>query len=113
MGLYQDNISTQLLIENGGMSSGKRTKHIKAKFFFIKNRVDKGVIKVMDCPTKEMWADMLTKPLQGMAFQTMRAELMNRRNYFELAGSIFTIDWANTTNILTWRNRQVTQHNQD
>ncbi len=24
-----------------------------------------------------MWVDVLTKPLQGMAFQTMRAELMN------------------------------------
>jgi hypothetical protein len=63
MGLYQDNISTQLLIKNGRMLSGKRTKHIKAKFFFIKDRADKGEIKVMDCPTKEMWADVLTKPL--------------------------------------------------
>jgi hypothetical protein len=62
-GLYQDNISTQLLIKNGRMSSGKRTKHIKAKFFFIKDRVDKGETKVMDCPTKEMWAEVLTKPL--------------------------------------------------
>jgi hypothetical protein len=77
VGLYQDNISTRLLIKNRRMSSGKRMKHIKAKFFFIKDRVDKGEIKVMDCPTKEMWADVLTKPLQGMAFQTMRAELMN------------------------------------
>ena len=31
LGLYQDNISTQLLIKNGKMSSGKKTKHIKAK----------------------------------------------------------------------------------
>ncbi len=31
----------------------------------------------MDCLTKEMWVDVLTKPLQGMAFQTMREELMN------------------------------------
>ncbi len=37
VGLYQDNISTQLLIKNGWMSSGKTTKHIKAKFFFIKD----------------------------------------------------------------------------
>jgi hypothetical protein len=77
MGIYQDNIRTQLLIKNGQMLSGERTKHIKAKFFFIKDRVDKGEIKVMDCPTKEMWADVLMKTLQGMAFQTMRAELMN------------------------------------
>jgi hypothetical protein len=38
--LYQKNISLQLLIKNGSMSSGKKTKHIKAKFFFIKNRVE-------------------------------------------------------------------------
>ncbi len=77
IGFYQDNISTQLLIKNERISSGNRTKHIKAKFFFITDRVDKGKIKVMDCLTKEMWADVLTKPLQGMAFRTMRAELMN------------------------------------
>ncbi len=68
MGLYQDNINTQLLLKNGKMLSGKRTKHIKGKFFFIKDRVDDGEIKLMDCATKEMWADMMTKPLQGTAF---------------------------------------------
>ena len=77
VGLYQDNISTQLLIKNGRMSSGKKTKHIKAKFFFIKDRVDDGEMKVVDCPTEEMWADIMTKPLQGTAFRLMRAELMN------------------------------------
>ncbi len=75
--LYQDNISTQLLIKNSKLSSGKRTKHIKAKFFFIKDRVDDGEIRVVDCPTEEMWADIMTKPLQGTAFRVMRAELMN------------------------------------
>ena len=40
VGLYQDNISTQLLIKNGKMSSGKKTKHIKVKFFSIKDRID-------------------------------------------------------------------------
>ena len=59
------------------MSSGKKTKHIKAKFFFIKDRVNDGEIKGVDCPTKEMSADIMTKPLQGTAFRVMRAELMN------------------------------------
>jgi hypothetical protein len=59
------------------MSSGKKTKHIKAKFFFIKDRVDDGEIKVIDCPTEELWADVMTKPLQGTAFRVMHAELMN------------------------------------
>ncbi len=39
--------------------------------------MDSREVKVIDCPTKEMWADVLTKPLQGMAFRTMRAESMN------------------------------------
>jgi hypothetical protein len=77
VGLYQDNISTQLLIKNGKMSSGKKTKHIKAKFFLVKDRVDDGEIKVIDCPTEVMWADIMTKPLQGTAFRVMRAKLMN------------------------------------
>ena len=77
IGLYQDNISTQLLIKNGWMSSGKCTKHIKAKFFFIKDRVDDGEIKVFNCPTHKMWVHVMTKPLQGMVFKVMRAELMN------------------------------------
>jgi hypothetical protein len=58
------------------MLSGKKTKNIKVKFFFIKDRVESREIKVMDCPTEDMWADVLTKPLQGMAFQTMQAELI-------------------------------------
>ena len=52
-------------------------KHIKAKFFFIKDKVDEGEMQLLDCPTEQMWADKLTKPLQGMAFKQMRAELMN------------------------------------
>ena len=55
----------------------RRPKHIKAKFFFIKDRVDDGEIRVIDCPSKKMWADIMTKPLQGTAFRVMRAELMN------------------------------------
>ncbi len=77
MGLYQDNISTQLLMKNRQFSSRKKTKHIKVKFFYIKDRVDKEDMRVIDCPTGEMWADVLIKPLQGMAFKKMRAQSMN------------------------------------
>ncbi len=61
VGLYQDDISTQLLVKNGKFSSGKKTKHVKAKFFLIKDWVDNGEIKVIDCPAEEMWADILTR----------------------------------------------------
>ncbi len=59
------------------MLSGKKTKHRKAKFFFIKDRVDDREIKVIDFPMEEMWAVVMTKPLQGTAFKVMQAELMN------------------------------------
>jgi hypothetical protein len=54
IGPYQDIVSTWILIKNVRMQSRKRPKHIKAKFFFIKDRVDDKEIKVIDCPTKEM-----------------------------------------------------------
>ncbi len=77
VGLYQDSISTQLLIKNGKFPSKKKTKHVKAKFFFIKDRVDDSEIKVIGCSAEDMWADILTKSLQGMVFRTMRAVLIN------------------------------------
>ncbi len=39
--------------------------------------MNNGEIRVNDCPAEEMWADIMTKPLQGTAFRVMRAELMN------------------------------------
>jgi hypothetical protein len=57
----------------------KRTysQPLKAEFFFIKDKVDDGEIRIVDCHTKSMWAEVLTKPLQGGAFKSMRAQLMN------------------------------------
>ena len=52
--LYQGNKSMELLMKNGWFSSGKRTKHIKAKFFFIKDRIDSGVMRLDHQPTEEM-----------------------------------------------------------
>jgi hypothetical protein len=34
--------------ENGYFSSGKKTKHIKVKFFYIKDRVDNREMQVID-----------------------------------------------------------------
>ena len=75
--IYQDNMSSLSLEKNGRISSSKRTKHIKAKYFFIKHYYDSGEINLRFCPTEQMWADILTKPLQGVKFCQMRAFLMN------------------------------------
>ncbi len=84
IGLHQDNTSTQLLMTNGRFLSGKKTKHIRAKFFFIKDRIANKEMILVNCPTEGMWADILTKPLQGKAFRVMTSNLMNcDENYFE------------------------------
>ena len=63
--MYQDNRSTMLLETNGRVSSGKRTKHIKARYYMVKDTVDRGYLKIECCLTEEMWEDLLTKPKQG------------------------------------------------
>ncbi len=76
--IFQDNMSALSLEKNGRMSSSQRTKHItKAKYFLINDYCDAGVINVKFCPTNQMWADVLTKPLQGQKFRDMLAFFQN------------------------------------
>ena len=74
--LYQDNKSTILLAKNGRMSAGKNSKRIKNRFFLVTDKIAQGDLEVLYAPTKEMWADVDTKPLQGQLFREMRAKLM-------------------------------------
>jgi hypothetical protein len=66
--LYQDNKSAMLLETNGRVSSSKHTRHIEIWYYHVANQVAKGDLRVVWCPTDEMIADFLTKPLQGKAF---------------------------------------------
>jgi hypothetical protein len=76
--VFQDNTCALLLEKNGRMSlSHQCTKHIKALYFLIKDYYDAGVIDVKFCPTDQMWANVLTKPLQGQKFREMQAFLQN------------------------------------
>ena len=74
--IYQDNMSTMALVDKGA-SGSERTKHIKIRYFWVKDRVQSGEIKVEYMPTEEMVADILTKPLQGSKFVTLRNMLLN------------------------------------
>ena len=46
-----------------------RTKHIDIKYHFIRDHIDKRDIDVIYCSTKDMVADVLTKPLARPAFE--------------------------------------------
>ena len=74
--LYQDNQSAILLEKNGRGSSGKRTRHINIRYFFVTDRVGKGELRVSYCPTMEMVSDYFTKPLQGAQFRMLRDAIM-------------------------------------
>lgn len=67
--LFQDNKSTILLEKNGKVSSSKCMKHINIQYFFITNRVNKGNVSLVWCPTGDMIGDFMTKPLQGALFR--------------------------------------------
>ena len=75
--VYQDNKSTILLATNGRASSSRNTKHIRNRFFLVKDLCDRSEIKIRHEGTETMWSDVLTKPKQGTPFKKLRAELMN------------------------------------
>ena len=75
--MYQDNQSAILLENNGRVSSSRRTKHLNIRYFFITDRIKKGELKIEYCPTDDMVADFLTKPLQGKKFIQFRKIIMN------------------------------------
>jgi hypothetical protein len=76
--LLQDNQAAMRLEENGKGSSN-RTKHISIRTFWLKDQVKLGRLKIVYCNTKDMLADVLTKPLQGEQFYKFRKQLMNER----------------------------------
>ena len=74
--IYQDNKSAILLEENGKKSSGKRTRALNIRYFFMTDQVEKGNARIEYCPTDEMIADYMTKPLQGQKFRKFRESIM-------------------------------------
>ena len=74
--VFQDNLSTIAMIKNGKPTSD-RTRHVNIRFFFVHDREANEEIRVEYKPTKQMLADIFTKPLQGDLFVQLRNELLN------------------------------------
>ena len=74
--IKQDNTSTMKLETNGKASSGKRTRHFDIKYFYIKDLVDRKLVTIEYCPTDEMIADYMTKPLIRSKFYIFREAIM-------------------------------------
>jgi len=74
--VFQDNQSTIAMVRAGRPTSD-RTRHVNIRFFFVADRERAGEIAIEYLPTKDMIADILTKPLQGELFLKLRKELLN------------------------------------
>ena len=66
--IYQDNMSCI----DRGRSAAERTRHIAIRYFWLKERVSTGEAGVVHLGTKDMYANMLKKPLQGGQFKSER-----------------------------------------
>jgi len=76
----EDNKSTMLLMKNGRLSSGKRTKHLDIHYFYVPDLIERGIVKIEHCSTDCMVADFFTKPLQGRRFQILRDLILNKQS---------------------------------
>ena len=74
--LNQDNMAAMRMEVNGVLSRGKKSRHVDVRFFFIKDRVERGEIDIGFCGTDDMVADYLTKPLQGNKFYRFRDAIL-------------------------------------
>ena len=72
--ILQDNQSCMALIDRG-RSAAERTRHIHIRYFWVKERVDTGEAKIEYLRTEDMYANVLTKPLQGSQFVREREAL--------------------------------------
>jgi ribonuclease HI len=62
--LYSDSQSAIALTKDGSYHA--RTKHIDIRYHFIRYVVQNGSINLIYCPTDDMTADILTKPLPNI-----------------------------------------------
>ena len=67
MTILQDNQSCMTLIAEG-RSGAEYTRHIQIRYFWVKEQVDKGEVRIEYLRSEDMYTNVLTKPLQGAQF---------------------------------------------
>jgi hypothetical protein len=68
-----DNLSAIALSRN--LVFHKRSKHIKLKYHFIRECVDRGEIELKAVDTTDQLVDILTKALANVRFQELRSRI--------------------------------------
>jgi hypothetical protein len=75
--VYRENTSAMKMKINGKTSSGKRTRHLEIKYFYVTDLIERKEIKIEYCPTNSMIADYLTTPITGSKLNKFRRIIMN------------------------------------
>jgi hypothetical protein len=73
--IWQDNQSTLQMVD--GHRNHQASKHINVKYHYTGEQVQLGNIELVYCPTEEMVADILTKPLGRESHVFFTGELLN------------------------------------
>ena len=68
-----DNEPSLNLVRNPGYHA--RSKHIDIQYHFVHDELEKGTVKFEYCPTEDMLADGMMKPLARPAFEDQRRRL--------------------------------------
>jgi hypothetical protein len=75
--VFQDNTSC-MGIQEATTGPAQRTKHLNIRFLFAGQKAREGEIVLVHKSTKEMIADMLTKPLAAETFFYLRDRLCGK-----------------------------------
>ena len=76
--MYEDNQACQKLVETH--KQYRKTKHIDIKYHFVRDHYRKGDILIKYCSTHKLWADSLTKPVEGKTYNLCKSGFMNLPN---------------------------------
>ncbi|KAF1314267.1 Retrovirus-related gag-pol polyprotein, partial [Globisporangium splendens] len=71
--ILEDNQGSIALAKNPEFH--KRTKHIDIRYHFVREKVEDGQVVLEYCPTQEMLADIMTKPIPSAQFDYLRTKL--------------------------------------
>jgi hypothetical protein len=74
--ILEDNKPCIKIAEDGEGHAGKR-KFFRLRYHFLKELLSDGQIEINHCPTQDMLADLLTKPIGGERFRYLRAAILN------------------------------------
>jgi hypothetical protein len=73
--IYHDNTAVQDILKKGP-SAELRTRHLSIRYHFVADLMKRGEVVIQYCPTDDMIADILTKPLVGEQFAKLRDYLV-------------------------------------